>query len=113
MNDSKRDICERSFAFAVRIVRLCQTLDEIRGVNRTLANQLLRSGTSIGANIEEAQAILKFTPNKAANVTAKVLKSAVANAQRPLNLVQSKQFFIYAVSYSYFSFFTFPFLSYS
>ena len=56
MNDSKRDICERSFAFAVRIVRLCQTLDEIRGVNRTLANQLLRSGTSIGANIEEAQA---------------------------------------------------------
>ncbi len=26
------------------------------GVSRTLANQLLRSGTSIGANVEEAQA---------------------------------------------------------
>lgn len=38
----------------MRIVRLCQKLDEMRGVSRTLANQLLRSGTSIGANIEEA-----------------------------------------------------------
>jgi len=55
-NGGKRDICERSFAFAGRIVRLCQTLDETRGVSRTLANQLLRSGTSIGANVEEAQA---------------------------------------------------------
>lgn len=33
-----------------------------------------------GKDIEEAQAILKFTPNKAAKVSAKVLKSAVANA---------------------------------
>lgn len=31
-------------------------LDETRGVNRLMANQLLRSGTSIGANVEEAQA---------------------------------------------------------
>ena len=51
-----RDICERTFRFAARIVKLCQTLDETRGVNRTLANQLLRAGTSIGANVEEAQA---------------------------------------------------------
>lgn len=49
-----RDLKERSFEFSVRIVRLCQKLDEMRGVSRTLANQLLRSGTSIGANIEEA-----------------------------------------------------------
>ena len=56
MKDGKRDICKRSFAFAARIVSLCQTLYETRGVNRTLANQLLRSGTSVGANIEEAQA---------------------------------------------------------
>jgi len=35
---------------------LCQTLNEERGVNRLIANQLLRSGTSIGANAEEAQA---------------------------------------------------------
>jgi four helix bundle protein len=31
-------------------------LDQKPGVSRTLANQLLRSGTSVGANIEEAQA---------------------------------------------------------
>ena len=49
-----RDLKVRSFEFSVRIVRLCQKLDEMRGVSRTLANQLLRSGTSIGANIEEA-----------------------------------------------------------
>ena len=34
---------------------LCQTLDQTPGVSRTLANQLLRSGTSIGANVEEGQ----------------------------------------------------------
>ncbi len=52
----KKDICSRSFDFAVRIVRLCKELDSQAGVSRTLASQLLRSGTSIGANIEEAQA---------------------------------------------------------
>lgn len=49
-----KDLKARSFEFSVRIVRLCQQLDETPGVSRTLANQLLRSGTSIGANIEEA-----------------------------------------------------------
>ena len=34
---------------------LCQALDQTPGVSRTLANQLLRSGTSIGANVEEGQ----------------------------------------------------------
>jgi four helix bundle protein len=48
-------IQERSFQFAVRIVKLCQFLNEKPGVGRTLSNQLIRSGTSIGANIEEAQ----------------------------------------------------------
>ena len=48
------DIKERSFEFSVRIVKLCQSLDSEPGVSRVLANQLLRSGTSIGANIEEA-----------------------------------------------------------
>ncbi len=52
----KKDICERTFAFSVRVVKLCHFLDEKPGVGRTLAKQLLRSGTSIGANVEEAQA---------------------------------------------------------
>ncbi|MEA5503666.1 four helix bundle protein [Halotia wernerae UHCC 0503] len=51
-----QDITERTFEFAVRIVKLCQSLEEIPGVPRTLAKQLLRSGTSIAANVEEARA---------------------------------------------------------
>lgn len=41
-----------SKAFAVKIVLLCKTLKEERG-EKILSNQLLRSGTSIGANIHE------------------------------------------------------------
>ena len=44
------------FSFAVRVVRLCQFLEKQDRVSQTLAHQLLRSGTSIGANVEEAQA---------------------------------------------------------
>jgi four helix bundle protein len=50
------DVRERAFAFAVRIIRLCQHLDESAGVSRTISKQLLRAGTSIGANLEEARA---------------------------------------------------------
>ncbi|MCZ7625059.1 MAG: four helix bundle protein [Candidatus Methylomirabilota bacterium] len=51
-----RDIKERTFRFALEILRLCKELDERPDVGRTLGKQLLRSGTSIGANAEEAQA---------------------------------------------------------
>jgi four helix bundle protein len=51
-----RDIKERTFQFALQIIRLCRDLDGQAGVSRTLGRQLLRSGTSIGANVEEAQA---------------------------------------------------------
>ena len=52
MNENR--IQEKSFSFAVRIVNLCKLL---RGQRQeyTLSKQLLRSGTSIGANIAEAQ----------------------------------------------------------
>lgn len=53
MERLKRDIAERTFEFARRIIKLCQTLDQVPGVSRILANQLLRSGTSVGANVEE------------------------------------------------------------
>ena len=52
----KSDMPERTFEFAKRIVKLCKLMDEKPGVSRTLGNQLLRSGTSIGANVEEGQA---------------------------------------------------------
>ena len=58
MNQSEKpqDIKERTFLFALEIVRLCQKLEKQSDVYRTLGRQLLRSGTSIGANTEEAQA---------------------------------------------------------
>jgi four helix bundle protein len=48
-------ITDRTKALAIRIVKACSFLDEKPGVCRTLSNQLLRSGTSIGANVREAQ----------------------------------------------------------
>lgn len=48
------EIKERSFEFAVRIVKLSQSLESTSTATRTLIAQLIRSGTSIGANIEEA-----------------------------------------------------------
>jgi len=53
---SRRDLTERTFAFAVQIVTLCRALDRQEPTSRILASQLLRSGTSVGANLEEAQA---------------------------------------------------------
>lgn len=50
------DIRERTFEFAVRIIKFCQHLDKKPGVPRTLSYQLLKAGTSIGANVEEAKA---------------------------------------------------------
>lgn len=50
------DIRERTFAFAVRIVKLCKFLENKSDVSKSLINQFLRAGTSIGANLEEAVA---------------------------------------------------------
>jgi four helix bundle protein len=52
----KRDLCERTFQFALRIVNFCQGLSKKPGAGQTMATQLLRSGTSIGANVEEGRA---------------------------------------------------------
>ena len=48
------NIQDKSFQFAVRIVKLCKMLRNDRS-EYVLSKQLLRSGTSIGANIAEAQ----------------------------------------------------------
>ena len=48
------EIVERTFEFAVRIVKLAAYLTKQR-VPRLLVGQLLASGTSIGANTAEAQ----------------------------------------------------------
>ena len=51
-----KEIVKRTYKFAIRIVKLCQVLDDMPGVSRIMSKQLLRSGTSIGANVEEGQA---------------------------------------------------------
>lgn len=45
---------EKSFRFAVRIVNLCKFLRETKH-ERVMSKQLLRCGTSIGANTAESQ----------------------------------------------------------
>ena len=51
---SQADFRQRTFSFALRILRLVEALPDC-GVCRTLGNQLLRSGTSIGANARAAK----------------------------------------------------------
>ena len=52
---SENAIKNQSKAFAIRIVRLCRYLREEKN-EWILSKQLLRSGTSIGANVAEALA---------------------------------------------------------
>jgi four helix bundle protein len=54
-NDPAKDIRERAFAFGCRVARLALSLTPRPGI-RGLVDQLLRSGTSVGANLEEAKA---------------------------------------------------------
>lgn len=53
MEKNSNIIQEKSFGFAVRIVKLYKFLVEEKK-EFTLSKQLLRCGTSVGANIEEA-----------------------------------------------------------
>ncbi len=47
------DLCERTFKFGVRIVGLARRLPrDVAGYE--IGRQVLRSGTSVGANVEEA-----------------------------------------------------------
>ena len=50
----EKAVQDKSFCFAIRIVNLCKYLQENQK-EFVLSKQLLRSGTSIGANIAEAQ----------------------------------------------------------
>lgn len=51
-NQSQLPIKERSFKFAVEIVKYCNQLKKLKQFE--ISNQLIRSGTSIGANLREA-----------------------------------------------------------
>jgi four helix bundle protein len=55
-NIKPKDITQRTFKFAVAIVKFCRTFERQSTTFNILGRQLLRAGTSIGANMEEAQA---------------------------------------------------------
>jgi len=55
MSQKPRDLRERTFLFACDIVRFCSQLGKDPGAPRQISWQLLDSGTSIGANTEEAK----------------------------------------------------------
>jgi len=52
--DLSQDIRDRTFKFACAVATLVLSLDEYR--LRSIVDQLLRSATSVGANLEEAKA---------------------------------------------------------
>jgi four helix bundle protein len=51
---SKSVVKQKSYEFALQIIKVCAKLRNDR--NYEISSQLLRSGTSIGANVEEALA---------------------------------------------------------
>ncbi len=52
-NDKENIIVTKSFQFALLSIEYCEQLEEFR--KYVIARQLLKSSTSIGANIREAQ----------------------------------------------------------
>ena len=103
MMDEKDKIYVQKFmAFSVRIVQLCKYLNEKKN-EYVLAKQILRSGTSIGANHREAiyaETDLDFMLLKATNYISKeqfdslytdaeeimkMLTSSILTAKRSLN----------------------------
>lgn len=51
----KTDLIDRCFKFSLNIIKLCDDLPSNKSAN-IIASQLIRSGTSIGANIIEGRA---------------------------------------------------------
>jgi len=51
----RRDIVTRTFEFAVRVIRLGERVPRHSVAGGLLSSQVVRVGTSIGANVEEAQ----------------------------------------------------------
>lgn len=51
--EAKNDLLDLTYEFSLEIIKYCDKLDEARKF--AISNQLIRSGTSIGANAREAQ----------------------------------------------------------
>jgi four helix bundle protein len=73
-NPKPRDLCDRTFLFSCQMVAFCIVMARRPGAARQIAGQLLRAGTSVGANAEEAKAA--FTRREFACKNAVVLREA-------------------------------------
>ncbi|MBI4115395.1 MAG: four helix bundle protein [Candidatus Omnitrophica bacterium] len=73
MEKKRNDLKERSYAYALGVIRFLERLPK-EYISQTLGRQLLRSATSVGANIVEAQAC--STRKDFANFYTHSLKSA-------------------------------------
>src|SRR5882672_11607142 len=69
-----RDLAERTFRFACRVVLFCLKLSAEPGVVRQIAWQLADAGTSVAANYEEAKG--SYSRREFAAKNAIVLKEA-------------------------------------
>src|SRR5689334_9728181 len=74
MSNKPRDLCERTFQFASDTVAFCRVLSQEPGACRQIAGQLLRAGTSVGSNAEEAKAA--YTRREFASKNSIVLREA-------------------------------------
>jgi four helix bundle protein len=54
VEEKKKDLCERLFEFAVRVIRFLKTIP-YTPENKVIRQQLSKSATSSGANYEESQ----------------------------------------------------------
>ena len=53
--EKRRDIHDRLLKFGISMIKLCRILSKDPD-NRAIADQLIRAGTSVGANMQEADA---------------------------------------------------------
>ena len=53
-NPAPQDIAQRTTDFALRIIKLYRHIEK-DSIGRILGKQLLRSGTSVGANVQESR----------------------------------------------------------
>ena len=69
MENKRNEILELSFEFALDVIKYCEGLEEQR--KYVIARQLLKSGTSVGANVREAQ-----NPHSRADFISKMVIAA-------------------------------------
>lgn len=69
MEIRRNEILELSFEFALDVIKYCEGLEEQR--KYVIARQLLKSGTSVGANVREAQ-----NPHSRADFISKMIIAA-------------------------------------